>query len=373
MLYVDIPSHNEFAELNAYRDNACVSLYIETSPLTQKTDSSLIALHNAMKEAVAQLHDAGVDKKSIQAMEALAEDLRQDVPFWKYQAHSLAVFLTPSSIRTYRLATKVHPTVQVADRFHLSPLLRAMSFCQSAYVLAMSENAVRLVEVTADLPAVHVSVDNLPKDAASALGISTLNDRSPTGKIQGSEGHNVRMQQFARAIANALRPLLLGQSTPLILACSDRLAVQFRAVNTYPNILEPIISGSPDRLSEQELSEAARPILDAYYHEQIKHAFDVFEQRAKSGRATNDLSDAARAATFGAIHTLLVDLDDTTAGTIDEDSGAITFAERAGKDSYSIVDEIAGRAFASGARILAVRSEDLPHKSKIAAILRYAV
>ena len=38
-----------------------------------------------------------------------------------------------------------------------------------------------------------------------------------------------------------------------------------------------------------------------------------------------------------------------------------------------VVDEIARRAFLSGARILGVRSDDIPGNGSVAAILRFAV
>jgi hypothetical protein len=42
--------------------------------------------------------------------------------------------------------------VQVSDRFHLNPLFRAITFSHSAFILVLSENAARLVEMNADLP-----------------------------------------------------------------------------------------------------------------------------------------------------------------------------------------------------------------------------
>jgi PAS domain S-box-containing protein len=47
------------------------------------------------------------------------------------QAHSLAIFDTPDSIRTFRLATAITDTTEVSDRFHLKPLLRAIAFPQN--------------------------------------------------------------------------------------------------------------------------------------------------------------------------------------------------------------------------------------------------
>ena len=40
--------------------------------------------------------------------------------------------------------------------------------------------------------------------------------------------------------------------------------------------------------------------------------------------------------------------------------------------SYGVVDEIAGRAFTAGARVLGVRRADIPGGASLAAILRYA-
>ena len=83
-------------------------------------------------------------------------------------------------------------------------------FPQSAFVLALSENAVRLVEIFTELPPVTVKVPDLPHDAASAVGKSTLNDRSPSGRIQGAEGQNVRLRQFARKVDFRVAPCAFG-------------------------------------------------------------------------------------------------------------------------------------------------------------------
>ena len=70
---------------------------------------------------------------------------------------------------------------------------------------------------------------------------------------------------------------------------------------------------------------------------------------------------------------MLVDIDEVVIGTVDETSGAVTFADRPGKDSYGVVDEIAGRALASGAKVLGVRKADIPDGAHLAAILRYPI
>jgi hypothetical protein len=373
MLYVDIPSISEFADLNRERADACVSIYLETTPLTQHADASRIALGNLAKEARHQLEAVGLDKRLLAPLMEHIDDLADDTEFWRHQANSLAVLATPDKLRTYRLANKLSPTVQVSDRFHLKPLLRAITFPNAAFVLALSENGVRVVEVFADLPAQTMKIDTLPKDAASSVGKSTLNDRAPVGRIQGAEGQNVRFRQYARQVDAALRPVLTGRTTPLILAATGRLDAVCRSVNSYPTLLIDSIKASPDRMTDAEIADAARPILDAYFETQIDQLKSLYDARAKQGRATTDISDAARAATYGAIEALLVDMDSVVPGTMDEETGVVTFADGADATSYGIVDEIAGRALASGARVLAVRKHDLPGGGELAAILRFAV
>lgn len=373
MLHVDIPTRTDIISLNGVRADACVSIYLETTPLTQDSGASRITLGNLVKKAREQLEAAGFDKRRLAALMEQIEAVEADDEFWRLQANSLAILATPDRLRTFRLANKLSSIVEVSDRFHLKPLLRAITFPHSAYVLALSENAVRLVEVHADLPPATIKIDNLPKDAASSAGKSTLNDRSASGRIHGSEGQNVRFQQYARKVDAALRPFLSGRETPLILAATGRLASVFRSVCSYPHLLPDGIEDSPDRISDGELAQSARSVLDAEYARELDALKALYKTRAGEGRATSDISDAARAATFGAVDTLLVDIDTVTPGSVDEQSGAVSFADGAGAGTYGVIDEIAGRALTSGARVLGVRRSDLPGGGDVAAILRFAV
>ena len=81
----------------------------------------------------------------------------------------------------------------------------------------------------------------------------------------------------------------------------------------------------------------------------------------------------ARAATFGAVQSLLVDMDQVIPGTIDETDGTLTLADGAGASTYGVVDEIARRVLLSGGQVLSVRQGDIPRGQPLAAILRYAI
>ncbi len=373
MLHIDMPTPTDFKKLNKTRSDACVSIYLKTTPLSQHSEASRSELKNAAREAIQQLEEANTEKRRIALVREQLEDLIEDDEFWQFQANSLAILATPDALRTFRLANALVPMVQVSDRFHLKPLLRAITYPQSAFVLALAENGVRLVQVHADLPPSLVKVPGLPKDAASAVGTASVNSRSASGRVQGSEGQNVRLRQYARRVDETLRPLLNGSSTPLILAATGRLASLFPSVCSYALLVDRHIEDSASRLTDANLADHARPVLDELYELELADFRTVFESLSGEGRATTDLSDAARASTFGAIETLLVDIDAVVAGTVDDSTGAIAFAETESAASYGIVDEIAGRAIASGARVLGARKADMPGNAELAATLRFPV
>ena len=371
MLYVDIPHRSEIERLIAHRGPASMSIYLPTTPVTQDVQADRIALKNLAKIGLDQLRTAEVDKRALWPIEEEIDDLVEDHEFWRFQARSLAVFVTPERILTFRLPNTLTALVEVSDRFHLKPLLRSVTWPQTAYVLALAQNAVRLVEVSGDLPAATVKVEGMPTDAASAIGKTSVLDRSQKGRLHGSEGQKVRLRQFARQVDQALRGLIHGRETPLILAANAPLESIYRSVNTYPHLVAQSIGGNSDTTSDADLAAAAREILDALHRAELEALHSLFEVRSKAGRATTDIAQAARAATFGAIDTLLVDIDEVVPGTVG-DEGSITLKDGPCADSYGVVDEIAARAFTSGARVLGVRRADIPGGASLAAILRYA-
>lgn len=372
MYYVDMPSTEEIGALNLVRSDACISIYLPTTPISRETEQSRINLGNLVKKAVAQLEAAGFDKRGIQALQEQFADLLADDEFWNHQANSLAILATPDSLRTYRMASKLSEIVEVSDRFHLKPLLRAVTFPHAAHVLALSENAVRLVEVSADLPAREILVQNMPTDAATAGGKATNKDYSGTGHRHGAQGQNFYLARFVRKVDAALRPALSGSDLPLILATTKPLEALFRSLSVIP-ALSDSISGNPERLSEADLASAARPVLDAHYAEQIKAFHRLFEERSGQQRTTTDITDAARLATFGGIDRLLVDIDGVIEGVIDPETGVVSFAAEGNAVNYGIVDEITGRALRTGAKVMAVRKADIPGGQDLAVISRYPI
>ncbi|OLF13936.1 hypothetical protein BLA60_01770 [Actinophytocola xinjiangensis] len=365
-LHTDIPSRAQVTRLLTARSPAAVSLYVPTDP-EGNGDAERIELKNLTGEAVEQLRAAGVDKRAVTALEEQLTDLAEDDEFLHYLARSLAVFATPESLTTFRLPNQLARVVEVSDRFHVQPLLRSLTFTQAAFVLELAQGSVRLLEIVPELHPVEISVPDMPTDVASAVGKSSIADRAPVRRIQGSEGQKVRMRQYARQVDQAMRPFLVGQDLPLILAAVEPLDGIYRALCSYPHLAPDTISPAGDT----ELIANARTVLDRVHAEQLRETVELFGQRVSQGRTATDVTDIARFATQGAVDTLFVDIDSTISGLVDEQTGAVEFRETADASDYGVLDEISRRVWLTDGRVLAVRREDVPGGGDAAAILRF--
>src|SRR3981081_712381 len=391
MLHIDIPTLEEFRALAQIRGEVCVSVYLPVSPLVNKIRANRIPFRDLAREALAQRREAGADKRKIAVFEERFDRLAgtdHDVQdqdkirklqrakpdpiesFWHYQANGLAVLATAGMMRTFRLPNSPKPLAEVADRLHLTPLIRAMTSPHDIFVLALAEESVRLVHAFANFPPQRLQVPDLPGNAEEATRRPSFHVRAPRRRLQNLEGEKVLLHQYVRKVEQAIYKVLAGQNTPLVLAAAQPVAWMFRSVNSYPRLAEEMIEGNPDLLTDAELEDAAIPILDRLYSRELKAVIALYDE-LKPRRATTDVSYAAHAATAGAIDQLLVDLDAVIPGLVSDIDGSVTYATSDDAETYSVVDEVARRALAKGAGVLGARREELPNRAPLVAVLRY--
>jgi hypothetical protein len=373
MEYKDIPTKADIDRISAYKAPGSVSIYLTTGTTPAEADRARIEFKNHLAQAVRRLEEHRIPKQRIGAIQREGETILEDRDFWRYQSRSLAVFLNGEVSETFRLPNRLNSSCDVADRFYVKPLLRAITFPQTAFILALAGNSVRLIKISPDAPASVENVPGLPVDVASNVGKTSVSGRSAEGRIQGSEGQKVRMLEYVQAIDRALRPFLAGTTEPLILAAAEPLVGIFRGANSFPRLVEEVITGNPEEKSDEELATAARLVLDKLYSGKVAKLKEDFEARVAAGTAHVDLSDIARAATYGAIEILIADIDRRVPGTIDDETGVIALADEDEPSNYGVVDEILRRSLASNAKVYALRAEDVPGGGAVAAAVRFPV
>ncbi|QNG17916.1 hypothetical protein G4H71_04655 [Rhodococcus triatomae] len=367
MLHNDVPGTDDITALATTVGPTCISIYTPTERATSNaSEKNHTGFANQVREALEHVSD----KHERAAFEEQFAGLLEDEEYWRYQSRTLAVFATTERLRTFRLPNRLLERTSVGDRFFVKPLLRAVTFPQSAFVLALAEGSVRVVEVSAEPPAQEVKITGLPTSTASFADDSPQSYRARLGGVQ-DVGKKTRVAEYARAIDHQLRSLLGARGVPLILASAEPTSSIYRSVNSYTGLLDEGIDGNPEHTSDDELASRSREVLDNFYKLQVADLAEQFDSRTSEGRTQTDLSDLAKSATFGAIDTLFVDIDAVVPGSIDPDDGTVSFGDEGG-DVYGVVDEIARRTLLSSGRVLALRAEEVPGGGAAAAILRYA-
>src|ERR1700694_1699968 len=255
MLHIDIPTLAEFKALAQVKGEVCVSLYLPTSPLVENIRANRIAFRDIAKEALAQLREAGADKRKIAVFEERFDHLaglEHDVQdqdkirklqrakpdpfetFWHYQANGLGVLSTPGLMRMFRLPHAPKPLAEVADRFHLTPLIRAMTSPHDIFVLALAEESVRLIHAFTNFPPQRLQIPDLPRNVEEATRRPSFHVRAPRGRLQNLEGEKVLLHKYVRKVEQAIHNVFAGLNTPLVVAAEEPLASVYRSLNSYP-------------------------------------------------------------------------------------------------------------------------------------------
>ena len=185
--------------------------------------------------------------------------------------------------------------------------------------------------------------------------------------MTSGRGKRVRIRQYARAVDDALMPLLRGDERPLVLIAPQPINAIFRQVCSAPTLLTHGVEANPDKWSLTEVAEAVKPVLATHLAESDVALAELVDERRGQRRASTDLADIARAATISAVATLIIDREYDERGTIGDD-GALTL-NPAGE---VLAEELARRVVANGGRVLALSAHQLPGGAPVTAVLRYA-
>lgn len=368
MLPADIPDTVHLLDLIDHRDEASVTITLGSSPMPQDHERVKIALRNAIDEAERQLAEKSLPRgDGALVLDPLRALLRDD-EFWLAQSRSLVILAAPTRFETFRLANTVADHTAVGDRFDTGSLLRAVAFPHRAFAVTLTQGGASLREFGPDHRPTEHALD-LPDDHALMMERTTTGGRFDRQRADGTTGDRIERERYARAAQDAV-VAIVPEDVPLILAASTDLEPAYRAVNTHPLLLEQGIEAHPESLDEQTLSDRLREILDAHYAAGLDRWRERFGALRSEGRATSRLDEAAAASSAAAVESLHFDMDATDEGSIDE-LGHVRPATEPGPGTYALVDEIAARVLRGGGEVRAVRGDDLPGDSPVAAILRF--
>jgi hypothetical protein len=387
-----ILARDDLRTLIRKREGLCVSIYMPTHRAGREVQQDPIRLKNLLGNALDRMVTGGVRTPEARELLEPADKLLHDGIFWQHQSDGLALFVSPEMFHHYRLPFDFEELVVVTDRFHIKPLLPLLSGDGRFYVLALSQNEVRLLQGTR-YSVSEVDLEDVPESLAEALRYNDpekrlqfhTGTRTPGGKGERPaifHGHGIAsaddpkdyILRYFHQVARGLRDLLRDEQAPLVLAGVDYLLPIYQEANSYPHlVVDEGIERNPEEMSAEELHKHAWAIVHPLFLSAQKEAAARYRQLAGAGseQASSDLKEVIPAAYHGRVETLFVAVGLQQWGAFDPDTNAVHLHERAEPGDEDLLDFAAIHTLSNGGSVYAVEPKKVPDDAPLAAVFRY--
>jgi hypothetical protein len=385
-MVMNIITREDIQNLLKKQEGVCVSLY---SPMEKSGDTQQnpIRFKNLLSIVEKHLIDRGFRENELKDYLSPIKKFQQDSLFWEHQSDGLAVFLSKNFFHSYRQPYHFKELVFVADHFHIKPLLPLLVGDGRFFILAISQNSIKLMQGTR-YTVNEIDLEGVPEGLASVIrqeGMekllqfhtgtpTTRGDRSAIFFGHGA-GYNTKeiIQRYFQVVNKSLHEYLRNEKIPLVLAGVDYLLPIYREVNTYPYLLEEGIEGNPENLTKDKLHEKVWKIVEPIFYKAQREALEKCEALLQKGEKTTSikLEDIIPAAYHGRIDTLFVAIGIEKWGRFDPDNNQIIIHEKNELGDTDLLDFCANQVLRHSGSVFALKTDAIPGNSIIAAIYRY--
>lgn len=384
---MSILSTSEIKELMEYRDENCITIFMPTHAAGPEIRQDPIRFKNVLSLAEEKLVEAGWRDTDAQRLLEQAHQLDQG-EFWRHQDEGLALFISPNEFRYYRVPLNFDEEVIISNRFHIKPLMPLLMNDGRFYVLALSQNQVRLFQAShynideVTLEGIPLSLSEALKydEAEQQLQLHSGSPALPQGKSQTYHGQGVgvddnkdQIRRFLQKVDRGLHDILEDQQAPMILAGVDYVISIYRDITIYPLVLSEGIPGNPDNANPKELHKQAWEIVLPYFQESQEKAATKYQELMANNpeKASRDLKEIIKAAYDRRIDTLFVAIDEEQWGKFNPETHEITLQREDQPENEDLLDFATIHTFLNGGAVYTDVPENLPDRALIAATFRY--
>lgn len=374
----------ELKTLAGQNQRPSLSFFMPTHRAGRDTQQDPIRFRNLLREAENRLLESGMRRPDMLALLLPAHMLLDDSPFWQHQQDGLAVYLSADDFHVYRLPISVEEQLIIDNTYYFKPILPLFTNNGHYYILALSQNEVRLFEGTRhsvgqiDLPqGVPASLEEaLPAEDNEqhvTVRSGAMQGSMFHGQGQGDEVVKERIGRYFNRVDAGLKPWYKQVNAPVVLAGVEYLLPIYRRESEYANILPTGITGNPETLRPEELHAQAWPIVEPYFQQELDAVIGEYRQFAGTGTATHQLSEAIPAAYFGRVGKMIVAVDSQVWGEFDPESGFVVEHSDAQKleTDIALLDAAAMHTLFNGGSVYALTQAEMPVDSPVVAVLRY--
>jgi hypothetical protein len=377
---MDLFTRADLRTLLTARERPCVSLFLSTHRGGAEVDA--IRFRVLLAKAEEQLLAQGLRNPEVSDFLQPLQALRDDTTFWRNQCDGLAAFLARDFLRVYRLPCAFQDEVEVGGHFLVSPVLPLLHGDGRFFVLALSQNSVRLLQGTR-FTISPVDLKGVPRSLADAMRthdkdeVLTFHTRPTSGDSWAAifQGHGVGIDdkkddllRYCQGVDRGLHALLREEKAPLVLVAVDYVMPIYRQANTYPHLLENGIDGNADRLSDKELHERAWAIVTPRFQESLRQAIARYHHAAKAGKATNDVARIVLAAYRGKCETTFIARGKHLWGILDPATDSVAVHQQQELGDEDLLNLTAIHTLRHGNTVYALHPEEMPGERELAAI-----
>lgn len=383
---MDTISASGLRHLLARQTGPCVSLYMTTHPAGAEGEQDTVRWKNLLHQIERQLLDSGMRSAKARELLKSAHVLSGESVFWKQRSHGLAVFISAHTFCHYRLPRPFDELALINHRFHIRPLLPLLTDGQQCFILALSQNDVRLFKAS-PFQIEQIKVDGLPANMKEALNYTSVDRGSQVHSgMRGSFGKQAAVFHgqggqwdarkddlilFFRDVDAAVYPMLSRAPAPLLLAGVQYLLPIYRDICSYADVPEEQLQGNCEYHTPIQVLERACPLIESVLTRRRQKAAKQCCDLLGTTRASDDITRILIAAHNGRVDTLFVDLSAERWGTFDpkQESTEVHKTRQVGDEDLH--DLAAAETLLHGGTVYSVECEQIPCGRPVAALFRY--
>jgi hypothetical protein len=343
-------------------------------------------VRDAIRSVKAEL-EGGYPGEQLNELLRPLEEVADNAEVANRSDETLILLRSADVFREFRSSGRLAEVVNVNDEFHLRSLLPLLAKSRDFFLLALSQNNMRLLHCT-DSTSGEVSLPagtptNLEEFRAIRQPDHVLDSRAAAGPASGSskgitfgtssdnDDKDQYLLHFFRAIARGVADVLRDSGAPLVVAAVDHELALYRTVNTYQNVIEPGVQGAPDGMKGGEMHRRAIELLRAQPPNAVQRAMEGFDKAAGTGHASSHAQEIVRAAYEGRISYLFVQENAEYRGNFDEVRRKVKRHDDGVTPQHDLLNEAVVQTIRHGGEALVLPGKDMPNGVPVCALFRY--
>lgn len=361
-----------------------VSLYQPTHRIFPDNKQDVIVYKNLLRTIENSLKLLVDDSESDELMKPLYE-IKDDKEFWNNTYDGLAILVNKKNCIVYKLREPVKELAIVANSYYVKPLIKAFQALEQYQVLGLSRDNFNLYQGNRYGFEELVIDEDQPRTMEDVLGDQKTESYLSHGSYGGTgaptmyHGHDDPKQEADKDTEKYFRYVdqfvyehySKKAKLPLILIALSQYHSYFRTLSNNPYLIQEGIDKSIESMNLSEIRASVADVIERINKEKYEKNAEAYAQANANSLGASDIAQIAKAAFEGRVKTIMIDEDKIVSGSLDFETGKITFGDIDKPDNNDVINELVQLVLLNGGEVLVLSKDHMPSETGVAAIYRY--